>query len=147
MLGQTAGGIGALNIWFAAGAVIALVLIAVAVLGTRRPRHAEEELGQPSGQPGPTGAPGSFDASSLGKWLRSAEAQRVTGALQVTAGGRTCSLYFLFGHLFHVASDTLTGEPALRECLSWQDIQYTFDPKAKLPTEETIAGPIDQILA
>ena len=25
--------------------------------------------------------------------------------------------------------------------------QYTFDPKANLPTEETIAGPIDQILA
>jgi len=135
------------SIWFAAGAVIALVLIVVVVLGTRRPRHAEDELRLPSRRPDPKGAPGSFDSSSLRKWLLSAMAQRRTGTLQLTAGGRTCSLYFLFGHLFHVASDTLTGEPALQECLTWPDIKYTFDAKAKLPTEETIARPIDQILA
>jgi Domain of unknown function (DUF4388) len=135
------------NLWFAAGAVIALVLISVALIGIRRPRHAEDELRQPSARPISAGTPGSFDASSLRKWLLSANAQRVTGTLQVTAGGRTCSIYFLFGHLFHVASDTLTGEPALQECLTWQDIQYTFDPKAKLPTEETIERPVDQILA
>jgi len=135
-----------LNIWVAVGAVIGLVLIAVVVIGTRRPRHAEDELRLPSGRP-PKGAPGSFDQPSLRKWLLSAKAQRRTGTLQLTAGGRTCSLYFLFGHLFHVASDTLTGEPALQECLTWPDIQYTFDAKAKLPTEETIARPIEEILA
>jgi hypothetical protein len=135
------------TVWFAAGVVIALVLIAVVVLGTRRPRHAEDELGVPSGQPESKAAPGSFDSSSLRKWLLSAMAQRRTGTLQLTAGGQTCSIYFLFGHLFHVASDTLTGEPALQECLSWQAMQYTFDPKAKLPTEETIERPVDQILA
>jgi len=135
------------DIWLAAGAVIALMLIAVVVVGTRRPRHAEDELRQPSGQRTRSGAPGSFDPSSLRKWLLSAKAQRRTGTLQLTAGGRTCSLYFLFGHLFHVASDTLTGEPALQECLTWQDVQYTFDPKAKLPTEETVERPVDQILA
>jgi hypothetical protein len=53
----------------------------------------------------------------------SAKAQRRTGTLRLTAGGRTW------------------------ECLSWPDIQYTFDAKAKLPTEETIARPIDEILA
>jgi len=135
------------NIWFAAGAVIALVLIVVVVLGTRRPRHAEDELQQPPRRPAPTGAPGSFDPSTLRRWLLSAKAQRRTGTLQLIAGGRTCSLYFLFGHLFHVASDTLTGEPALQECLTWPDIQYAFDAKAKLPTEETITRPLDQILA
>ncbi len=136
-----------MSIWFAAGAVIALVLIVVVVLGTRRPRHAEEELQQSLRRPAHTGAPGSFDPSSLRRWLLSAKVQRRTGTLRLTAGARTCSLYFLFGHLFHVASDTLTCEPALQECLTWPDIQYTFDAKAKLPIEETIARPIDQILA
>jgi hypothetical protein len=134
-----------MGIWIVA--VVALVLIAVAVIGVRRPRHAEDELGVPSEQRDSKAAPGSFDSSSLRKWLLSAKAQRLSGTLLVTAGGRTCSLYFLFGHLFHAASDTLTGEPALQECLTWTDIQYTFDPKAKLPTEETIERPVDQILA
>ena len=93
------------------------------------------------------GKPGSLDSASLRKWLLSAKGERRTGTLLLTTGGATCSLYFLFGHVFHVASDALTGEPALQECLSWQHMQYTFDAKAKLPTEETIARPVDQILA
>ena len=136
-----------MGIWLAVGAAIGLVLIGVVLIGTRRPRHAEDELRLPSRRPDPKGAPGSFDSSSLRKWLLSAMAQRRTGTLQLTAGSRTCSIYFLFGHLFHVASDTLTGEPALQECLTWPDIKYTFDGKAKLPTEETIARPIEEILA
>jgi hypothetical protein len=64
----------------------------------------------------------------------------------VTAGDRTGSLYFLFGHLFHATSGALTGERALQECLTWQDFRYTFDKTAQLPTEETIERPIDQIL-
>jgi hypothetical protein len=135
------------SIWLGVGVVIALVLIAVVVVGGRRPHSAEDELDQPARTPARTGTPGSIDASSLRDWLLSAKGERRTGTLQLTAGGRTCSLYFLFGHLFHVASDTLTGEPALQECLTWQDIQYTFDKTAKMPTEETIERPIDQILA
>jgi hypothetical protein len=73
--------------------------------------------------------------------------ERWTGTLHLTGGSQTGSLYFLFGHLFHVATGTLTGEPALQECLTWQDIHYTFDATAKMPTEETIERPIDQILA
>src|SRR2546426_10563548 len=86
-----------MGIWLAASAVVALVLIAIVVIGTRRPRHAEDELRPPSTRADPKGAPGSFDSSSLRKWLLSAMAQRRTGKLQLTAGGRTCSLYLLFG--------------------------------------------------
>jgi hypothetical protein len=136
-----------LNFWFAAGAVIALVLIAVVAIRVGRSRSAEDELGQPKGQSGRGATPGSFDSAALRQWLLSAKAARRTGTLQLTADGRTCSLYFLFGHLFHVASDALTGEPALQDCLSWQNMQYSFDAKAKLPTEETIVRPVDQILA
>jgi Domain of unknown function (DUF4388) len=77
----------------------------------------------------------------------SAKDDRRTGTLQLTAGSQTGSLYFLFGHLFHVATGTLTGEPALAECLTWHDIHYTFDATAKMPTEETITRPLDEILA
>ena len=62
-------------------------------------------------------------------------------------GGYTGSLYFLFGHLFHAICGTATGEAALQELLGWHDVQYTFDTKSPLPTEETIERPLDQILA
>jgi hypothetical protein len=135
------------NIWLGVGAVIVLLLIAVFVVQGRRPHSAEVELGQPKIRPARVGSPGSLDPSSLRDWLLSAKDERRTGTLQLTAGSQTCSLYFLFGHLFHVATGTLTGEPALQECLTWQDIHYTFDATAKMPTEETIERPIDQILA
>jgi hypothetical protein len=135
------------NIWLGVGAVIVLLLIAVFVVQGRRPHSAEVELGQPKIRPARVGSPGSLDPSSLRDWLLSAKDERQTGTLQLTAGSQTCSLYFLFGHLFHVATGTLTGEPALQECLTWQDIHYTFDATAKMPTEETIERPIDQILA
>jgi hypothetical protein len=135
------------NIWLGVGAVIVLVLIAVFVVQSRRPHSAEVELGQPKIRPARVGSPGSLDPSSLRDWLLSAKDERRTGTLQLFAGSQTCSLYFLFGHLFHVATGTLTGEPALQECLTWQDIHYTFDATAKMPTEETIERPIDQILA
>ncbi len=104
-----------------------------------RPRTADEVLGQPKD--------GSSASSSLKSLLLSAKKQRITGVFEVTSGERNCSLYFLFGHLFHAASDTLTGEAAVLDCLTWPDVRYTFDAKAKLPTEETIERPLDQILA
>jgi hypothetical protein len=135
------------SIWLGVGAVIVVVLIAVFLVQGRRPHSAEVELGQPKSRPARVGSPGSLDPSSLRDWLLSAKDDRRTGTLQLTAGSQTGSLYFLFGHLFHVATGTLTGEPALQECLTWQDIHYTFDATAKMPTEETIERPMDQILA
>ncbi len=135
-----------MNLWLAVGAVVVLVLI-VGIVVVTRPSHAEDRLRQPERVSRPAGTAGSFDTSALRDWLLSAIAERRTGMLQLTAGGQTCSLYFLFGHLFHAASDTLTGEPALQECLTWQDIHYTFNSKAKLPTDETIERPTAEILA
>jgi len=96
-------------------------------------------------RPAPT--VGSLDSESLRKLLLSAQVNRWTDALRLTGGERTCSLYFLFGHLFHAASDGLTGESALQDCLTWPDGSFTFDGKAQLPREEPIERPIDQILA
>jgi hypothetical protein len=126
--------------------VVALVLIAVIVFGTRRPRQAEDELAQPTQQPARSNASSSLDQGSLKALLRSVQAGRETGTLELTAGDRTGSLYFLFGHLFHAVCGMLTGEPALRECLTWQGFRYAFDKTAPLPTKETIERPMNEIL-
>ena len=136
-----------MNLWLALGALAALVLIVVAI-GTRRPRRAEDELAQPTTKSPSVDASSSLaHAAGVLPVLRSIKARRQTGTLQLTAGGYTASLYFLFGHLFHATSGALTGEPALQECLGWTDFRYAFDSKGPLPTEETIQRPTDEIVA
>src|SRR5438874_11370650 len=92
---------GPMNIWLAVLGIVALALIAVVVIGAGRPRHAEDELAQPQRAPARVEAPDPLNQPPLSVFLRSIETERETGALHVTAGGRTGSLYFLYGHLFH----------------------------------------------
>ena len=140
-----------MNIWLVLGAVAALVLVVVLV-GTPRPRRAEDELGQPSVRVAGID-PARIDISSLDTrlelklLLRTIARTRETGTLQLSAADRTGSLYFLFGHLFHAATGALTGEPAVQEMLSWPLATPSFDKTAPLPKEETIQRPIDQIVA
>jgi hypothetical protein len=75
------------------------------------------------------------------------QAQRATGTLQVRNGGEAFSLFFLFGHLFHAYGDGSQGEEAVFAPLGWNQGDYSFDPKSKLPTEETITAPTADILA
>ena len=75
------------------------------------------------------------------------QAQRATGTLQVRSGGEAFSLFFLFGHLFHAYGNGSQGEEAVFEPLAWRQGDYSFDPKSKLPTEETITAPTADILA
>jgi hypothetical protein len=134
------------NIWLALAVIAGVLLMAGVVMGVRRPRHAEDELSQPVHPSADTEMPGSASQAPLNVFLRSFQTQRATGTVQVTTGGYTGSLYFLFGHLFHAVCGTATGEAALQEMLGWHDVQYTFDTKSPLPTEETVERPIDQIL-
>lgn len=90
---------------------------------------------------------GSLDSTPLLSLLQSMQAQRATGTLQVRNGGEAFSLFFLFGHLFHAYGNGSQGEEAVFEPLSWRQGDYTFDPKSKLPTEETITAPTADILA
>jgi hypothetical protein len=104
-------------------------------------------LAQPAPQPKRTDRSSLPVPDGLKGVLHRLQTCRETGTLQLSASERTASLYFLFGHLFHVTTGTLVGEAALQECLTWQDFRSTFDKTAKLPTEETIARPLDEILA
>ena len=90
---------------------------------------------------------GSLDQTPLLSLLQSMQAQRATGTLQVRNGSEAFSLFFLFGHLFHAYGDGSQGEEAVFEPLAWRRGDYTFDPKSKLPTEETITAPTADILA
>src|SRR2546421_4115534 len=90
---------------------------------------------------------GSLDSTPLLSLLQSMQAQRATGTLQVRNGGEAFSLFFLFGHLFHAFGNGSQGEEAVFEPLAWRQGDYTFDPKSKLPTEETITAPTADILA
>lgn len=90
---------------------------------------------------------GSLDQTPLLSLLQSMQAQRATGTLQVRNGGEAFSLFFLFGHLFHAYGNGSQGEEAVFEPLKWRQGDYTFDPKSKLPTEETITAPTADILA
>ena len=90
---------------------------------------------------------GTLEQTNLGTLLETMQAERATGTLAVTRDGQTCSLYFLFGHLFHAAGDLGQGEEAVVTALAWNDGQFTFDPRAKLPAEETIKSGTGDLLA
>src|SRR2546423_7967082 len=90
---------------------------------------------------------GSLDQTPLLSLLQSMQAKRATGTLQVRSGGEAFSLFFLFGHLFHAYGNGSQGEDAVLAPLGWRQGDYSFDPKSKLPTEETITAPTADILA
>jgi hypothetical protein len=90
---------------------------------------------------------GSLEQMPLANLLQSMQAQRATGTLQVRQGSETFALFFLFGHLFHAYGDGTQGEEAVFVPLTWQHGDYTFDPKSKLPAEETIKASTADILA
>jgi hypothetical protein len=91
---------------------------------------------------------GSLRDGGLATLLQSMQAERATGTLTIDNGGDTCSLYFLFGHLFHASGAGGQGEEVVIDALGWDDGSYQFDPRAKLPAEETIkASPAELIAA
>ncbi len=91
---------------------------------------------------------GSLHDGGLATLLQSMQAERATGTLTIDNGGDSASLYFLFGHLFHASGPGGQGEEVVIDALGWDDGSYQFDPRAKLPAEETIkASPAELIAA
>ena len=147
----------ALNIWLLVGGAVGIALLVVIAVTIQRPRLVDDELNPHSrgsqsrkpaaGQSSKLAKAGSLTPASLIQVLLAIRADRRTGTLVLSSEGQSCGLYFLFGHLFHVSSGMLNGEPALKTALAWPEISYTFDAEAALPTAETIQRPIDEILA
>ncbi|HZS14171.1 MAG TPA: DUF4388 domain-containing protein [Candidatus Dormibacteraeota bacterium] len=89
---------------------------------------------------------GSLAQTNLASLLEAMQSERATGTLSLQQGPETCSLYFLFGHLFHATGDLGQGEEAVINALGWTDGNFTFDPRAKLPAEETIKAATTELL-
>ncbi|HVS06972.1 MAG TPA: DUF4388 domain-containing protein [Candidatus Dormibacteraeota bacterium] len=131
-------------IWLVVLGVIVIAVGVALVVGVRRPRSLEDELKQPVPAP-PVGAAPSGQASAghapLAATIEALVTRRATGKLEVTSGDRSCSLYFLFGHLFYAESGSFKGEDALQAALAWGQVSSAFDPSAHLPSEETFLRP------
>jgi Domain of unknown function (DUF4388) len=89
---------------------------------------------------------GSLAQTNLASLLEAMQSERATGTLSLQQGPESCSLYFLFGHLFHATGDLGQGEEAVINALGWTDGNFTFDPRAKLPAEETIKAATTELL-
>lgn len=90
---------------------------------------------------------GSLTDGGLGSLLQTMQAERATGTLAIENGSETCSLYFLFGHLFHASGPRGQGEDVVVDALGWDSGSYQFDPRAKLPAEETIKSSPAELIA
>ncbi|MHB1853938.1 MAG: DUF4388 domain-containing protein [Acidimicrobiales bacterium] len=90
---------------------------------------------------------GSLGPTTVAELLQTMQQERATGTLAVESGDRQCSLHFLFGHLFHAVGDGVEGEPAVLTVLGWTSGQYNFNPRAKLPPEETINSSTEDLVS
>ena len=90
---------------------------------------------------------GSLQESDLASLLQTMQSERATGTLTLEDGSEQAALYFLFGHLFHASGPGGEGEPVVVTALGWHDGNYRFDPRAKLPAEETIKSSPAELIA
>ena len=91
---------------------------------------------------------GSLAETSLRSLLEAAQGERSTGTLTVRNGsGKSASLYFLFGHLFHAQSDGMAGDDAVVSALALGPAATSNStPKAKLPSDETVKAGIPELV-
>ena len=92
-------------------------------------------------------AHGSLAETPLRALLEAAQGERSTGTLTLRNGtGQSTALYFLFGHLFHAVGGGGDGDEAVVGALSWPSGEFEFDPKAKLPADETVKAGISDLV-
>ncbi|MEO8897760.1 MAG: DUF4388 domain-containing protein [Candidatus Dormibacter sp.] len=90
---------------------------------------------------------GSLQEADLASLLQTMQSERATGTLTLEDGSDQAALYFLFGHLFHASGPGGEGEPVVVTALGWREGNYHFDPRAKLPAEETIKSSPAELIA
>ena len=90
---------------------------------------------------------GSLREADLASLLQTMQSERATGTLHLDAGEQRCSLYFLFGHLFHATGLDGDGEAVVIRALSWTDGNYHFDRRARLVARETVKSSPAELIA
>jgi len=79
--------------------------------------------------------------------LETVQRDRATGTLHLTTDQGQATLFFLFGHLFHAVSPEGDGEDVVIRAPAWRAGNFHFDPRAKLPAEETIKSSPAELIA
>lgn len=90
---------------------------------------------------------GSLQNDGLASLLQTMQSERATGTLHLDAGEQRCSLFFLFGHLFHATGPDGDGEAVVIRALSWTDGHYHYDRRAKLVARETVKSSPAELIA
>ena len=126
-----------MNGWIVLAILIVAGVLAVLVVTRRGPRTADEALGQPIG-PTLAASRSGLEGQPLKLVLQALMRNRATGLLTVISGNQTCTIAMLFGHIFHAEYGAIEGEEALRAALGWTNPTTSFNPKAQLPTKETM---------
>lgn len=128
---------------YAVLAIIVLIGLIGLLFMWQRPRTAEETLAQAAEK---AGAGGQQRGESVRDVIKGLVNRRATGLLTVADGAETCSICFLFGHMFHAWCGAVRGEEAVQWALRRQGALCRFDATAKLPVEETITRPTESLL-
>lgn len=89
---------------------------------------------------------GSLDETPLSGLVLAMQSERATGTLTVERDSQQSSLYFLFGHLFHADGASGQGETVVIDALGWPAGTFNFDPRAKLPADETIKLSVEELI-
>jgi Domain of unknown function (DUF4388) len=90
---------------------------------------------------------GSLQEADLASLLQTMQSERATGRLNLDAGEQSCSLFFLFGHLFHATGPDGDGEAVVIRALSWTVGNYHFERRAKLGAIETVKSSPGELIA
>ena len=90
---------------------------------------------------------GSLTEMPLGSLLASLEQERASGKLTIDGDNEPATLYFINGHLYHAVGDNAVGDEAVIRALNRSHGAFEFDPRVRLPADDTVASTIPDLVA
>ena len=90
---------------------------------------------------------GSLQETDLASLLQTMQSERATGTLTLEDGSDSCSMFFLFGHLFHAVSPAGDGEDVVIRALGLARRQLPLRPARQAPRRgdhQVLAGRADR---
>ena len=90
---------------------------------------------------------GSLTEMPVASLLASLEQERASGKLTIEGNNGPATLYFINGHLYHAVDDGAVGDEAVIRALNRTSGAFDFDPRARLPADDTVASTIPDLVA
>jgi len=115
-----------------------------------RRESIESRSERPSGrdpQGRPTMRRGSLTEMPVDSLLASLEQERASGKLTIEGDNGAATLYFINGHLYHAVADGAVGDEAVIRALNRRAGAFEFDPRARLPSDDTVASAVPDLVA